>query len=84
MKPGRPPRIFIPACEGYFAFVEDWDLNIEARKAVSASVINLITSSGILSHAFMSKCWHAIQGFVLRCGINLRTLIYFGQFLSRH
>lgn len=46
IKPGKPLRAFMPACDGYIFDVEAFELKIVPMNIVSASRMNWITSSG--------------------------------------
>lgn len=81
MKPGKPPRAFMPACAGNWDAVSGVDLESVARKTVSAD--RIISSAAEGSRSPGDMCWTqcVILGEVFGCAEKWRVLMYLGQFL---
>lgn len=88
MKPGNPPRAFMPACAGNWDAVEGVGVGVGlesvARKTVSAD--RIISSAAGGSRSPGDMCWTrwVMLGEVCGCAEKWRVLMYLGQFLIQY
>jgi len=81
MKPGRPPRWFMPRWEGYCEDSSVEATYVDPKKTMSDSVINAIASPESLPPSGRYCSSSTTTGDAEEHGMRSRKVIYFGQFL---